>query len=399
MFLDRATTLIGRDERSSEHLDLLRGLAALSVFIAHSRSLFFIDFKGSTTEHPFAFLWYFITGFAAEPVMVFFVLSGFVIASGVIRQIRENRWSWPDYLNRRFTRIYVVLIPALLLCMFWDRLGMKLFGMEGIYGGNAAGSPVVTTPMALTHGSPGTLVLNLLFIQGIVFPHFSVIAHTFGTNSPLWSLRLEFWYYMILPLIMAAVWVKGAASKRLLLAALGIFLSLTIIGHPYRFAIWLLGGVVCFVPRMAFLKKPMAFSTATAAGLLLLVTAMALSRRETLPTMQGDTAIGIATMILVYIAMHDEARPGGGLYSRVARFLASLSYTLYLVHLPLVVFLHATLIHKERWELTTSSLVTFVALMIGVFIYAWVAYWLFEARTDVVRKWFQSKLGITRKSA
>ena len=47
----------------------------------------------------------------------FFVLSGFFISASVIKDCRAKRWSWSGYAASRCTRLYVVLLPGLLLTL------------------------------------------------------------------------------------------------------------------------------------------------------------------------------------------------------------------------------------------------------------------------------------------
>jgi peptidoglycan/LPS O-acetylase OafA/YrhL len=47
-----------------------------------------------------------------------FVLSGFLISSTVLRSQVSGDWSWRDYAINRSIRLYVVLIPGLLLGFF-----------------------------------------------------------------------------------------------------------------------------------------------------------------------------------------------------------------------------------------------------------------------------------------
>src|SRR6202030_2366669 len=76
---------------------------------------------------------YFLTGFGHQAVMVFFVLSGFLISSSVMSSQMSGTWSWRDYAINRSSRLYVVLIPGLLFGLLWDKLGSSLFSSTGIY--------------------------------------------------------------------------------------------------------------------------------------------------------------------------------------------------------------------------------------------------------------------------
>ena len=196
----RATTLLARFEprklnkSASAHLDMLRGLAAWAVMWGHLRALFFVDFqhleRGSL---PLSVL-YFFTGFGNQAVMVFFVLSGFLISSAIIGRRVSGSWSWHDYAIDRASRLYVVLIPGLLFGLLWDKMGSVLFAFKHIYSQPIDGFGSAIAQNQLTFG---TFLGNLFFLQTILCP-------TFGSNGPLWSLANEFWYYILFPVALAA---------------------------------------------------------------------------------------------------------------------------------------------------------------------------------------------------
>src|SRR6266436_9495246 len=90
---------------ASDSLDLIRAVAACVVMIGHLRTLFFVDFGHLSHGYwPLEAL-YFFTGFGHQAVIVFFVLSGFLISSTVIRSHGLGKWSWRDYAINRATRL------------------------------------------------------------------------------------------------------------------------------------------------------------------------------------------------------------------------------------------------------------------------------------------------------
>ena len=121
---------------ASVHLDAIRGAAALTVFLSHGRPLFLrsglssmlktgthadapqetsaADAQRTTVGH--------------EAVIVFFVLSGYFVGGSVIRSMKKGSYAWKPYLFQRLTRLWIVLIPALLLGLAVDLAGMHFFG-------------------------------------------------------------------------------------------------------------------------------------------------------------------------------------------------------------------------------------------------------------------------------
>ena len=110
--------------KASVLLDLVRALAALLVLVEHWRNLFFIDYP-QIQAHRAAFApVYLLTSAGHQAVVIFFVLSGYLISGSVFRTLDRNNWSWQTYLVHRLLRLWIVLIPGLLLCALWDAIGI-----------------------------------------------------------------------------------------------------------------------------------------------------------------------------------------------------------------------------------------------------------------------------------
>ena len=148
----------------SLYLELLRLLAATEVVLFHINGFALLG------GHRAAW-----NMFGHEAVVVFFVLSGFVIAFAA-----DTREKTPKaYLISRLTRIYSVAVPCLLATLLFDRIGQAL--MPQLYDG------LVTDGSALVRLALGSLFLN---------ESWTVSAQMFS-NTPYWSIAYEFWYYMI----------------------------------------------------------------------------------------------------------------------------------------------------------------------------------------------------------
>jgi len=57
----------------------------------------------------------------------------------------------------------------------------------------------------------------------------------------------------------------------------------------------------------------------------------------------------------LYALLHDRHATSQNAYGRLARLLASISYTLYVVHLPLLVFLRAWFVPGAPWTPNSSA--------------------------------------------
>jgi len=78
-------------------LEALRGLASLYVFFHHTLFSFKIVDKNSLLGILFSF--------GQEAVMIFFILSGYVIAFS----LNKNNYTFKEYFKHRFIRIYTIV--------------------------------------------------------------------------------------------------------------------------------------------------------------------------------------------------------------------------------------------------------------------------------------------------
>ncbi len=376
-----------------DDMNWLRGLAALAVLAGHIRGLFFVDYEAVHRPLAWLKLTYLVTAFGHQAVIVFFVLSGFFIGTSVASMSAAGSWSWRRFALRRFTRLYVVLIPALVLTTVWDLLGIRLFGTAGIYGGNIHALHL-TLPNVSNTLSPAIFVGNLAFLQ-------DVLVSAYGSNNPLWSLSYEFWAYLTFPLLYRAVAPGTRAAQRVafLVIAAAVLVGF---GTPMRFyfCIWSLGALLAVVWQ----RRPRRFEHGmlTAALGAVFVTALLVGRLRLLHSQPlEDVTLGVATvlflMALLARAELAATRRRGRRWAAYARYgdhVAGFSYTLYVAHYPLLTFLAAWWMTGERWQATPANL--FVGLLLGVgfvVLYALPLARLTEARTDTVRRWIERALG------
>ena len=308
--------------------------------IGHVRGLFFVSYQEVTDKTILVRAVYFATGLGHEAVMVFFVLSGYFISAAVLRALEQGKWGWGWYLSRRMTRLYVVLIPALLIGLALDRAGIALFGLDGPYGAGAAYRHIILAPVGERLGLP-ILLGNAAYLQEIVTP-------TFGSNGPLWSLSYEFWYYMMFPCLALALLGRIAAPRRIAFAlaplAIAYFVGPLIAAY---FLIWLFGLAVFVMPPAGRGGlPPTVWWAAVAAAAAAALAALALSRSGGLGLIGSDFVVALAFATLIYMLTQAPVRaaePAEGRtgFGRLAHFLAGFSYTLYLIHLPILVFLTA----------------------------------------------------------
>lgn len=70
---------------ASVHLDALRGIAAVGVCLNHVRDIFFRDYSQLSHHNPLLALAYLATGLGHQWVIIFFVLSGYLVGGSALR--------------------------------------------------------------------------------------------------------------------------------------------------------------------------------------------------------------------------------------------------------------------------------------------------------------------------
>jgi peptidoglycan/LPS O-acetylase OafA/YrhL len=203
-----ATSTISRE--MSLILDIIRFSAAMLVLLHHAA------FGKFGTFIP----WHF-TQTATEPVMAFFVLSGFVIALTAETNDRNGY----QYFLSRAVRLLSVTIPAIILTVVLDHIGAMLFpALYADHWTDPATLKNLATPLSLQVGTTVTFLNQIWTLD--IWP---------GTNSPFWSLGYEAAYY----LIFGIAYYERRPGPRIL----GLALACLVIGPKVLllFPIWLMG--------------------------------------------------------------------------------------------------------------------------------------------------------------
>ncbi len=369
----------------SVHLDALRGFAALSVLLNHWRDAFFADYSALPRHHLLLALSYLACSLGHQWVIVFFVLSGYLVGGSVLRSVRADRWSWRAYLLARLTRLYIVLLPALLLGGALDWAGMHLAGSVDLYSGQS-GMHALSEDVHATLTVPA-LVENGLFLQTIALPGtHGYVVPTFGSNGPLWSLSNEFWYYLAFPLL-ALLLAKRRSLPVRIVCTLGLALwgwftgaSIALLSIP-----WLMGVLITLLPPFPAHRR---WSRCVAILLALAALGAGLVLDKFMESISGDLLLGTAVTFLIWVTLHCATAPLPSTYIRVAHRAARSSYTVYLVHLPMLVFLKAAF-HLPRALPSWHWFVVCFVLLAGIVLYAQLVFEIFEKNTDRARNWIK----------
>jgi peptidoglycan/LPS O-acetylase OafA/YrhL len=365
----QARAALGENAMQSLLISALRGLAALQVAAAHLRAEIYPGLR--TLEDPsLAYMGLaFITGFAHQAVVVFFLISGWLVGGSLMNRLGKPQ-ALAHYAIDRFTRLWTVLLPTLLLS-----LGV------GLVMGAAAPGPIDFNPA--NEFSATALAGNLLGLQTVTVPEF-------GGNYPLWSLAHETWYYIQFPLLLLVIAGGGVLRRAAAAAALILLLATLRDMISLYFAVWLLGAAFSRI-RVDCGKTVQA---------LLLVVTLALfvyyrlrgSNDDLVPgSFVQDIICSIPFLLLLASFQQpvDTAAPGYVRANRVAVFFSEFSFSLYVVHVPVIYLMRhlgQQFLGRERLDPNAAADFLWYAVLLGVLVLAaYLFYLLFERHTIRIR--------------
>ena len=264
-------------------------------------------------------------------VDIFFVISGFLITSILVREAEEGRFSIVAFYYRRVRRIF----PALFVLLF-------IVTVAALF---------VLPPLDLARYGR-SLVATTLFASNIGFFLERGYFDTSSLEKPLlhtWSLAVEEQFYVVWPLVLwavlrfggrrllTAVVLTGTAASFLLAAAGSYWNPTATFFLPFTRA-WELGigASLAILPPIAC-AKPVR-EAGGIAGLALIVASITLMNDET-PLFIASGLACAATGLL--IAVNRERTFASQVLSlRPFVAIGLISYSLYLWHWPLLAFGH-----------------------------------------------------------
>jgi peptidoglycan/LPS O-acetylase OafA/YrhL len=369
----------------SAFLDLSRWLSAFLVVIGHVRHLVLVDLKNVEERSIYVDLIYFVSGLGHEAVVVFFVISGYLVGGKALDKWIER---WPDlrdYAIARFSRIYTVLIPALLVGLTIDAVGLYWFNSSELYTNSMQYQTDSLGREIASSMDASTFLGNLLFLQGI-------LTGSLGSNGPLWSLSYEWWYYCIFALI----GVSATSSSRFRLFYLLGAIALTYL-LPEKLVVW---GLIWLLGVGAYAWTKSGFHCPNfALGVAMLALAVVVSRTShsvntiaSPESISRDFALGLSYVVALVGASRSSFVVR---FKRLHGWLANFSYTTYIFHFPFMIFSVSVLYQVAGLQFRVQPdgeglLYLFVELVV---VYCYCYFWALvaEKHTDAVRSYLQLK--------
>ena len=333
-------------------LDLLKGLAIISVVLYHFFSLLNADYI--TNVHLFD------GGFLG--VDVFFVISGFLVAKGLNSQFAQGTFSLIEFYKKRIARI---LPPFLVVCIFSLVLGYFLV------------FPEVYKELSKE------IINSLLFKVNFYFAHnggYFSLSSSDKILLHIWYISILIQFYILYPIIYKLINIflrnKNSAIAVTILSS-ALFILAIILQHKdssyllTQTRIWELffGACLSFYINNVRLKNLLNFNKGKTIqkvlftlGLFLIIVSIFttnLTNGQWLVPTSIATVIGTMLIILCNLDINTK------LVSPFT-FLGKSSYSLYLWHWPVIIF-----ILKCKY---TNDISLILAIVFAVSLFSYLSY-------------------------
>lgn len=336
-------------EKKIEIIDVLRGFAALTVAFLHAREIAWSGIKASWLANGLTFNPVVLLGYMTTPIVwgsigvpIFFVLSGYCIHRSHALRLQKNptyKIDSKDYLKRRFFRIYPILIAALIFTYLID-LASHHYAPEN--------------PRLGMHDA-WTFFVNVAALQGVA-------GNTFGSNGALWTLSIEIQLYVFYLLLFPFRRRYGIGATVVLASAITFISSIladpqkTSYFAPYLIS-WCIGAYIA-EPRSAIdLKRYSQRRSILASFFLIGMGCVIYFKSSHVAFILWSLGFGVILPVL--LSKNWEKR----ILARMLAVIGNFSYSLYIIHVPVLVFLSSYFFKGEKPD---SILYSFLFLLVTV---------------------------------
>lgn len=134
----------------------------------------------------------------------------------------------------------------------------------------------------------------------------------------------------------------------------------------------------------------------SSAWILVIVTLIAI--RVNAINSHPDLILGFVFSILMMVMSLQNEEENQNIITNISLWVSEFSYTIYLTHLPFLIFILSLIIKNERWQPDTQHLGYTLIIFIITILYAKIVYFFTEKHTVKLRNYLKTILSISRKS-
>lgn len=303
-----------------DHLSAIRGLAAAVVLFSHVVQIHFLRFIGLNTPlHQ-------ISSIASEyAVIVFFILSGFLITHTLEANIERNgELRFEQYLSARIARLYPPFLYAIGISLIVYSV-MEVFGLPG-RNGPVSSSGDLYAARDMVNLSLKETWLAIFMLQGML-----------EINGPLWSLYMEAKLYVLFACALALFDPRGLVQKLILVVIFYFVAKAGLRFNPYftgYASVWLIGSLAYYMWNDCAKRR----------NRMLICVALIVSAeiwhlvKDGISPLFAVRDLSIAAIISWILFKRRITAPS-------PQWLAECSYSLYVTHFPVLLLAQSLLIY------------------------------------------------------
>jgi peptidoglycan/LPS O-acetylase OafA/YrhL len=361
-------SLIPRQERL-DYLDSIRGIAALIVVCCHcwqlhavafiDRHRYFADVTGSPLD-TFYYILERISQGGRAAVIIFFVLSGFVLSLS----LQKNPLPYGNYLTRRMFRIYPTFAITIIASFALHRMigTVNYDGLEWHLSNNQPDTSYTvllkhflfwgTKPARMLDGVMWTLVHEIRI--SLIFPFILLLLIRYKWRALIMLQTLSITCTLGI-LYITGIVIKGYEEDTFLL-------SLFDTGY---FIIFFAAGAYLAIERQWVAEKISSLPKWCVLLLIPIIIVLLLKSDTNTSKAIGcisDYMRGLGAILLIALPLGIK-KFSSALHHQIPIWLGRVSYSLYLVHVPIVYALTQTI--AQSWSILEVSLATIILSLIS----------------------------------
>lgn len=355
-------------DMASAYLDALRAAGANLVIAAHVIALFF------GARDPYAL--------GNLGVAVFFLLSGFLIMQSMLNWLNKPEPRFAGFFADRVARIMTPYVPALVL--------IAILNAALIHTDHGQGGGVNTGVLSFL----GNLLLlqDHAIFQGLELARLDVAwrIRPYNTAEPFWTVAIEMWIYVSMGLFIFCVlkreridrWLGGV----LVAIALPVFIWNAAAGGGKSLSlIWLLGAIAGYLFHM-WRANGYANIRSIASMVTVFATIALIGRAGKIGFHPYDfqTATLMAMIMFGVLALLMCVKSTPAVLRQSVNFLASYSYSLYLIHNTVLILVLEHVRTENTW-------IHVAIAVVAAHCCSYLLYVTFERHYRIVGRWLRPK--------
>lgn len=354
-------------DMASAYLDALRAAGANLVIASHVLALYF------GIRDPY--------GLGNLGVAVFFLLSGFLIMQSMLNWLNKPEPRLPGFVADRVARIMTPYVPALILIAL---VNLVLIDTRHGQGGTNTG--------VLTFLGNLLMLQDHAVFQGLEFAgiDFAWRIRSYNSAEPFWTVAIEMWIYISMGLFVFCTLKRERIERWLGVALAALALPVMIWnaaagGGKSLSLIWLLGAIAgCLFHLWRANGYPAIRAVGTTVAAFGAVALVGRAGKIGFHPYDFQTATLLAFIMFGVLALLMCVKRVPGVLRGSVNFLASYSYSLYLIHNTVLIVVLEHVRTQSSW--------THVAIaVIAAHGCAYLLYVAFERHYRLVGRWLRPK--------